>query len=100
MNTEDKLKNVSPTFGNTVLCPVLSLSELQIGDVCLLRSKHPMNLEGDYIFKGDYSVIKVEKTGAKFSPHKVTFKHVDTGREYRLMNTSDGYYEVVSKYRA
>lgn len=99
-STDTQLTTSAVGFGNTLLCPVLSISELQIGETCILRSKHPMNLEGDYIFKGDYKVILKEETGAKLWPYKLTFKHTKTGKEYRLMNVSDGYYEVVSKYRA
>jgi len=86
------------TTGNCSLCPVLALKELNLGDVCVLRSKHPMDLSGDFIFKGDYKVIAKEEVGSKLWPVKISFKNIKNGKEYRLMSLSDGYYEVVSKY--
>lgn len=73
--------------------PCTSLSELTIGDKCLVRSKHPMNPFGDWTFTADYLV-------ANIIDEKVILTAVEVpSKEYRLLNISDGYMEVVGKYR-
>lgn len=78
----------------TGVMPCTSLCELTIGDKCLVRSKHPMNPFGDWTFTADYFVSNI-------TDGKVTLNAVEVpSKEYRLLNISDGYMEVVGKYRA
>jgi len=87
------INNEIPAIGNVLLCPVLSLSELQIGDVCLLKFKHPSNPFGDWTFRADYKVVEIDN--GKYVFQSVTHPE----RDYKLLNIGDGYCEVVSKYR-
>lgn len=92
-------KRLNTNMETTELCfiagviPCTSLSDLSIRDNCLLRFKHPINPFGEWTFTADYMVSNI-------TDGKVTFTSVEVpSKEYRMLNITDGYMEVVGKYR-
>lgn len=92
-------KNSVKTSGNKsfcsdLLCDVVSLKDLNLGDKVILEFKHPYNLSGDFIWQIDYLVSKVESVFTEFTHCEMPWI------KRKLMSIGNGLFQVSYKYSA